>query len=151
MHLITVPTMSRQRQRQSKAAGRGKPRHLLLADDGSKPAARARTFALMLAAATGARLTVTYVREPTESSEEAACRLVTTLAAAAAAGLQCKVLIQQPVGITNPGRRILAAATRQRADLIVVGARGSGLVRKLLGSVSSYVVSHARVSVSVVR
>ena len=124
---------------------------MLLADDGSKPAARARAFALMLAAATGARLTVTYVREPTESPQDAAGRLATTLAAAAAAGLQCQAVIQRPVGITNPGRRILAAATRCRADLIVVGARGSGLVRKLLGSVSSYVVSRARVSVSVVR
>jgi len=105
----------------------------------------------MLAASTGARLTATYVREPTESRDEAAGKLAATLAAAAAAGVPCAAVLQPPVGITNPGRRILAAATRYRADHIVVGARGSGLVSKLLGSVSSYVVSRARVSVSVVR
>lgn len=143
--------MGQRRRRWSKPVEPRKPRHVLLADDGSKQAARARAFALMLAATTGARLTVTYVREPTENQKEAAGKLAATLAAAAAAGLECKAVIQRPVGITNPGRRIVATATRYRADVIVLGARGSGLIRKLLGSVSSYVVSHARVSVSVVR
>ena len=128
-----------------------RPRHVLVADDGSPAAARARAFALMVAGATGARLTATYVRAPAESLEEAERKLTVTLAAAAAAGLECRADIQRPVGITNPGRRIIAAATRHRADVIVVGARGSGLVRKLLGSVSSYVVTHAPMSVSVVR
>lgn len=105
----------------------------------------------MLAAATGARLTATSVREPFESSEQAADKLAGTLAAVTAAGVQCEALVPRPVGITNPGRRILSAAPRLRADHIVIGARGSGLVRKLLGSVSSYVVSRARVSLSVVR
>ena len=124
---------------------------MLVADDGSKPAARARDFAVMLAVSTGARLTAMYVREPTETRDQAARKLAATVAAAATAGVKCAVVIQPPVGITNPGRRILAAATRHRADHIVVGARGSGLVSKLLGSVSSYVVSRAGVSVSVVR
>jgi nucleotide-binding universal stress UspA family protein len=126
-------------------------RHVLLADDGSKQAARARTFAVRLAAAAGARLTATYVRAPTESPKEAEHKLAAALAAAAAAGMECATDVQQPVGITNPGRRIIAAAKRHRADVIVVGAGGHGLVRKLLGSVSSYVVTHAPGSVSVVR
>jgi nucleotide-binding universal stress UspA family protein len=126
-------------------------RHLLLADDGSKATARARRFALMLAAATGAGLTVVYVRSPVESREDGQRKLSAILAVTAPAGLRCTALVERPVGITNPGRRIIAAATRCRADLIVVGARGAGLVRKLLGSVSSYVVSHARVSVYVIR
>ncbi len=124
---------------------------MLLADDGSDGAARARAFALLLAAASGARLTATYVRRPAESPQEGERKLAATLAAAAAAGLQCTAITQPPVGITNPGRRIIAAAARHRADVIVVGARGRGLVRRLLGSVSSYVVTHAPVSVSVVR
>ena len=122
-----------------------------MADDGSDAAAPARGFALMLAAATGARLTVVYVRDPLESREQGHRKLEAVLAAAAAAGHRCKAVVEPPVGITNRGRRILAAGTRHRADLIVVGARGAGLVRKLLGSVSSYVVSRARVSVCVVR
>ncbi len=143
--------MGEPRRSQLKPVESAKLRHVLVADDGSAAAARARTFALMLAAATGARLTATYVPGPTESLEEAERKLAAALAAAAAAGVECAVDIQRPVGITNAGRRIIAAATRHRADVIVVGARGSGLVRKLLGSVSSYVVTHAPMSVSVVR
>jgi len=122
-----------------------------MADDGSRGAARARVFALMLAAAAGAQLTATYVREPTENPEQADRKLAAIRAAAAAAGVECTAVIERPVGITNPGRRIVAAAQRYGADVIVLGARGSGLVHRLLGSVSGYVVSHARVSVSVVR
>lgn len=122
-----------------------------MADDGSDAAASAREFALMLAAAAGARLTVVYVRDPVESREDGQRKLAAMLAAAAAAGQRCEAVVEPPVGVTNRGRRILAAAARQGADLIVVGARGAGLVRKLLGSVSSYVVSHAPVSVCVVR
>ena len=151
MHLILVGPMSKRPRTQSKAVHASKPRHVLLADDGSRGAARARTFAVLLAAAAGARLTATYIREPAESPEEAERKLAATLTAAAAAGLECAAVIERPVGITNPGRRIIAAATRRRADVIVLGARGSGLVHRLLGSVSSYVVSHAPMSVSVVR
>jgi len=105
----------------------------------------------MLSTTTGARLTAVYVRDPLESREDGHRKLAATLAAAAAAGHRCTAVVEPPVGITNPGRRIIAAAARCGADLIVVGARGAGLVRKLLGSVSSYVVSRARVSVCVLR
>src|SRR5262245_303951 len=135
----------------SRVRGTSVPRHVLLADDGSKAAARARRFALMRADAAGARLTVVYVREPVETRAEADRKLTATLAAAAAGGQRCTAIVEPPVGITSPGRRSIAAGMRSRADVIVVGARGAGLVRKLLGSVSSYVVSHARVSVCVVR
>jgi nucleotide-binding universal stress UspA family protein len=131
--------------------GDGRPCEVLLADDGSKYAEPARRFALMLADAVGARLTVVYVREPVESAAEAERKLRPTLAAASAAGLRCEGIVEPPVGVTNPGRRILAAAKRRRADVIVLGARGAGMVRKLLGSVSSYVVSRARTSVCVIR
>jgi nucleotide-binding universal stress UspA family protein len=143
--------MRKGQRRQSKAGEAEKPRHVLLADDGSRGAARARAFALMLTAATGGRFTATYVRAPAESPQEAERKLAATVAAAAAAGVECTLDIQRPVGITNPGRRIVAAATRHRADVIVVGARGRGLVHQLLGSVSTYVVTHAPMSVSVVR
>jgi nucleotide-binding universal stress UspA family protein len=146
--------MARPRRKRASAKNLGlfKPRHVLLADDGSKLAGRARRFALKLGAATGARLTVAYVREPLEKVEQADRKLRPVLAAARAAGVRCKSLaVEPPVGVTNPGRRIIAAATRVRADMIVVGARGSGMVRRLLGSVSSYVVNRATVSVCVIR
>lgn len=126
-------------------------RHVLLADDGSAHAARARDFALVVVGATKARLTVIYVREPKDDLADARRTLAPTCAAAAAAGARCHVVIGPPVGITNAGRRILTAARQRRADLIVIGARGAGLTRKLLGSVSSYVASRATVSVCVIR
>jgi len=128
-----------------------RPRHLLLADDGSKGAARARALALAIAAAAGARLTVVYVREPTESPDEALRKLAAVRRAAAAAGQRCDTVIERPVGITSPGRRILTVARQQGVDLIVVGARRARIMRRLLGSVSRHVVSHALVSVCVVR
>jgi nucleotide-binding universal stress UspA family protein len=135
----------------ARKAGAGRLRHVLLADDGSKGAARARAFAVGIAAAAGARLTATCIREPTESKEAAELKLAETVAAAAAAGVKCTTEIQPPVGVSNPGRRIIEAAKRHRADVVVVGARSHGLLRKLLGSVSNYVVTHAPMSVSVIR
>lgn len=143
--------MGEKRDQKEKTTKARNPRHLLLADDGSKPATRARTLALTLATATGARLTIVYVRDPGETEAAAMKKLAPALATAAAAGVKCNAVIQPPVGLTSPGRRIVATATAQRADMIVVGARGSGSIRKLLGSVSNYVVTNATVSVVVVR
>jgi len=52
----------------------------------------------------------------------------------------------------DPREAILAAAERVEADAIFVGARGLGRMdRLLLGSISSYVVTHAHCTVEVVR
>ena len=52
----------------------------------------------------------------------------------------------------NPAEEIMKAASRQHADLIVMGAKGLGAIaRFLLGSVSTRVVQHAKSSVLVVR
>ncbi|TKB55716.1 MAG: universal stress protein [Nitrospira sp.] len=52
----------------------------------------------------------------------------------------------------NPAEEIIKAASRQKADLIVMGAKGLGAIaRFLLGSVSTRVVQHANSSVLVVR
>jgi nucleotide-binding universal stress UspA family protein len=52
----------------------------------------------------------------------------------------------------NPAEEIMKAASRQHADLIVMGAKGLGAIaRFLLGSVSTRVVQHADSSVLVVR
>ncbi len=71
--------------------------------------------------------------------------------AARTAGIPCAELIQPPVGITNAGRRILAAADDRGADLVVLGARGAGLTPTLFGSINSYGASRARVSVCIAR
>ncbi len=52
----------------------------------------------------------------------------------------------------HAGTEILRAADEIGADLVVVGSHGkSNIDRLLLGSVSSFVVSNAKVSVTVVR
>jgi nucleotide-binding universal stress UspA family protein len=52
----------------------------------------------------------------------------------------------------NPAEEIMKAASREQADLIVMGAKGLGAIaRFLLGSVSTRVVQHTNGSVLVVR
>jgi nucleotide-binding universal stress UspA family protein len=43
----------------------------------------------------------------------------------------------------RPGEEIVRLADREQADLIIVGRRGAGLSRALLGSISDHVVKHA--------
>ncbi|XP_005097850.2 universal stress protein YxiE [Aplysia californica] len=51
---------------------------------------------------------------------------------------------------SKPGEGIIKAAEETHADLIVLGSRGKGTVRRtLMGSVSDYVVHHAHVPVIV--
>jgi nucleotide-binding universal stress UspA family protein len=65
--------------------------------------------------------------------------------------ITCKTVRAEAV-TDDPRPAIVAAATREAADLIVVGSQGrSGLQRLLLGSVSHYVVNHAPCSVLVVK
>ena len=54
--------------------------------------------------------------------------------------------------IGHPAEAIVTAAEEGDYDLVVVGSRGvSGVRRMLMGSVSSYVVTHAHTDVLVVR
>ena len=79
------------------------PRHVLMADDGSDAAANARSFALMLAAAAGARLTAVYVRDPLESRERGRRKLDGMLAAASTAGLRCKAVVEPRPSASRTG------------------------------------------------
>lgn len=55
------------------------------------------------------------------------------------------------IEIGKPAQQILEYATENEIDLIVMGTRGQGgLPRRLLGSVTSYVVTHAEVPVHVI-
>lgn len=52
----------------------------------------------------------------------------------------------------NPGKRICDYANRQNVDMIIVGSRGLGSVKKIfLGSVSNNVVQHASCPVMVLK
>ena len=50
----------------------------------------------------------------------------------------------------SPGEEIVRAAEREGADAIVVGRRGAGLTRALLGSTSDHVVRNAKQPVTVI-
>lgn len=60
----------------------------------------------------------------------------------------CKIFIETTA--ENPGQSIVAAATSKGADIIVIGSRGLGMIkRKFLGSVSDYVLHHSNVPVCI--
>lgn len=61
-------------------------------------------------------------------------------------------LVEPAPKLGNPADEILNIAYRQKADLIITGAKGLGAIgRFLLGSVSTRVVQHSNCSVLVVR
>jgi len=50
----------------------------------------------------------------------------------------------------NPGEEIVQTSIDENCDLIIVGSRGLGVVRRtIMGSVSDYVLHHANVPVTV--
>jgi nucleotide-binding universal stress UspA family protein len=54
------------------------------------------------------------------------------------------------VGYGVPVEEIVEAAKSQGAGMIIIGRRGAGLTKALLGSVSDHVVKHASVPVVVI-
>lgn len=54
------------------------------------------------------------------------------------------------VGYGSAGEEITRLATAENADVIVIGRRGAGLTKALLGSVSDYVVKHAKQAVALI-
>jgi nucleotide-binding universal stress UspA family protein len=67
-------------------------------------------------------------------------------------GRACAPTTRYVAGIGQPDREILRAATRFRCDLIVMGSRGLGGLKKLLlGSTTDRVVHHATGPVLAVR
>ena len=52
---------------------------------------------------------------------------------------------------SNAGEWIVKTSQKEKAQLVVVGPRGMGLIRRtILGSVSDYVIKHAKCAVAVV-
>lgn len=67
-----------------------------------------------------------------------------------AVDFEVKTMVERAVRIGSPAGEILKSA--ERADLVVLGARGLGPIHRLLvGSVSERVLQHARCSVLVVK
>jgi nucleotide-binding universal stress UspA family protein len=141
-------------------------RRILHATDFSRASTTALTWAVDMAKANRARLTVVHVMAPPslalpgegyvspalyeslESSARAQAnkRLAKVVARAKTAGVRANVLLLEGV----PHERIARAA--RRADLLVIGTHGrSGLAKLFLGSVASRLVTLAPRPVLTVR
>jgi nucleotide-binding universal stress UspA family protein len=127
---------------------------ILLATDGSAASEPASEQAIDLAIQVQARLLVVSVvpsaapEHSGDSRESMAARTQSIVQKAKAAGANATFLVWEG----EAGDGIVAAAHSEGADLIVVGSHGrSGVSRFFIGSVSDYVVRHARCPVMVVR
>ncbi len=134
---------------------------ILVATDGSPASVAASEEAIDLAARLCARLVVIAVVSPPELQAPGAIWPGTIGAAREEAeGITRRVVDQarrsgvEAAYLTfegQPGEAIVQAAEAEAADMVVVGAHGRTVVgRLLLGSVSEFLVRHARVPVLVV-
>lgn len=141
----------------AREAGAQFPVRIACGVDGSEGSVETATLAAHLASATGAELRLLHVvpvfrgdnaewtLDPEEPSPP---ELEPSVHAAVALG----VVPIREMAMGRPESAIVAAASRDGTDLVVVGHRGvSGVRRALLGSVSEHVTTHAPCSVLVAR
>jgi nucleotide-binding universal stress UspA family protein len=138
-------------------------RHILIPTDGSELAERGVAHGLALAKSVGARVSVIFVLEAFSEmtgrfleavatyaalrKEQATSVLDRAANAAAKAGISCET-IQAENG--QPHQAIIAAAENRGCDLIVMSSHGrSGLSVLLIGSVTSKVLTQAKIPVLV--
>jgi len=138
--------------------------NILVAIDGSEASERAFTRAADEAKIWNARLHIVYVVEtglfsslPADNTVEIMYRVLEkegkdsldkAKRAAAAKGVGSSTHMKQG----HAGSEIISLAEREKVDLIVVGSHGKSQTdRLLIGSVSTFVVTHSPVTAMVVR
>jgi nucleotide-binding universal stress UspA family protein len=134
-------------------------RNVLVAVDGSADAALALAAAILAVQRSHARLTLLTVAADTSRTPGAAALdpLLQEQVDDSAHRHMREALekVPQDVPVTHvfrhgkPGPEIVAACEEGDHDVIFVGARGVGRVGALMGSVSQYVLHHARTTVFV--
>ncbi len=135
------------------------PTKILLATDGSRDAALAAQAAIDLSDQSGAELHVVYVghssltQPPTEHRAAAQERLDELVKQVEdAGGTVAEAHLRMDTQGSMEDENIVGLAEELGADLIVIGSRGlGGMKRLLMGSVSESVVRHAHCPVLVVR
>ena len=137
-------------------------KRILLAYDGSAPAAKAYSFALDIAKKYDADLYVLAVARPPEFGDDVETEAVienskkhyhNVLAPLKAQAPSQGVRLHFEVVVGHPAEQIIRHAEDQyKADLIVLGHRGKSLFERLrLGSVSKHVIQYAHCAVTVAR
>lgn len=132
--------------------------------DGSPESAKAFDFGLDLAGKYGAGLVLAHVVDmnekmtaldqvtmsgyvPSEIMEEG-YRLLSRFAGKVPPDIRLDTIVR----IGAPPQTLLSVAEDTEADLIVMGSRGLGAVRSIvMGSVSQYILHHARAMVTIVK
>jgi nucleotide-binding universal stress UspA family protein len=145
-------------------------KHVLLPTDGSKVSRKAIKAGVRLAKELGAKVTAYYAIDAMpaysyadgyllnatlmkefdqRSREQGEKVLAEVVKAARAAGVRCETLITKPA---TAYQGIVAAAKRQRCDVIFMASHGRGdLATLLLGSVTQKVLAHTKTPVLVYR
>jgi nucleotide-binding universal stress UspA family protein len=145
---------------------------VLIGTDGSDDAITAATRALPLLAPADT-VTVACITEPSgletaglesgfgggiaspeeiENEQAAAHQHATAAVARTAAEIDTTAAVEQRVEVGDPGSMLCVLAEEIGADIVVVGSRGRGAIKRaLMGSVSTYVVNNAPCPVVVVR
>ena len=136
-------------------------KHILVAYDGSEPAAHAFEFALTLASKFGAALHVLAVVRPPELPEDVETEAIIEsaredyqkqLSALQARATKAGVKMSFSVAIGHPAEQIVHYAETHGVDHIVLGHRGRTFFRRwLIGSVSKQVMHYAHCTTTVVR
>jgi nucleotide-binding universal stress UspA family protein len=123
----------------------GGRRPVLLAVDGSDASARAASYAAQAFPGGSMLLLTVLPREERDRESEAEhAERVERLAGPARRILrEAGVAHEVVVGYGSPAEEILRCAAETDVSAIVVGKRGAGLTKALLGSVSDHVVKHA--------
>jgi len=145
-------------------------KNVLLPTDGSRVARKAIRAGVRLAGELGAKVTAYYALETVQpyiysegvvistamlkdfdlrAREQGAKYLAEVQKAARAAGVRCQTVITRPA-TTHQG--IVAAAKKNRCDVIFMASHGRGeLASLLLGSVTQKVLAHSKIPVLVYR
>jgi len=138
--------------------------NILISLDGSEASQRALSRAVDEARIWNARLQAIYVVEtglfsslPPDNSVEILYRVLekegkSVLEKAKSFGAANGVSIITHVKQGHAGSEIIALAEQEKCDLIIVGSHGKGNAdRLLIGSVSTFVITHSKVTTMVVR
>jgi nucleotide-binding universal stress UspA family protein len=136
-------------------------RSILVAWDGSLHARRALSEAIDIARTQGSRLTLLTVAAPMHVwagpyvppvPEDELAQAAERIAEEGEELVPDGIPVSSRTAAGSPGPELLKRVEAAGHDLIVMGSRGRGAVRSaVLGSVSHYVLNHARVPVLIVR